>query len=98
MDGYIVNNDEDNIRKCIPNMKSSEIPRHLATAIVSKNQIAISLINNLIRENGINMTKENLMKEIYYAECMEQSRARPDSRISFFGYEQLKDKYWHLMK
>jgi len=69
MDEHIVNNDEDNIRKCIPNMKSSEIPRHLATAIVSKNHIAISLINNFIRENDIKMTKEHLMKEIYYAEC-----------------------------
>ena len=74
----------------------STICELLGTAVSHRNPVAISMINLYIVDNNVRLSKSELMREIYYANCRLESSKFATREISFKEWDDdLYHEYLH---
>lgn len=69
-----------------------DIERIIGEAIFKKDYITIALINIFIRTIKYRLNKEEIIKQIYHAECRQTVRESEECCLSFLDFEELEDR------
>lgn len=89
----------------LPNvLKTWQVETLVGTALYHNQLNMIALLNLHIRENNIKMEKINVLEQVYYAKCRNDSSKRPKgmcvSYLSFNDYikEHQMEEYWNVFE